>query len=69
MLPLITSQAIALAHAKKAADKNRATEPATQAKRRSLVSRVFDAIAASRFRRAELELALHRRMRGEIDKQ
>jgi hypothetical protein len=65
MLPLVTSQALALAHAKRNASKRRAAERVAHDKRKPLLSRVFDALAASRMRRAEIEVAHYRRMREE----
>jgi hypothetical protein len=77
MLPLITSQAIALSRAKSGrakptAEKSAAEgqvrpQPASRAPARmSFLWRVLDAVAAARLRRAEIEIRYHRQLCEDI---
>ena len=77
MLPLITSQAIALSKAEQgrarstqsAPVKPASAEPASQPpKRTSFLWRVLDAIAVARLHRAEVELRYHRQLYEDIRK-
>jgi hypothetical protein len=61
MLSFVTSQATALSQAKQTSDRQRTRKRAEDA-RRSLVSRVFEALAESRMRQAEIVLAHYRRL-------
>jgi hypothetical protein len=71
MLPFVAHQVLAHSRTKQKTRKPASTKPeeraqAARAERKSVLSRVFDALAASRLRRAEIELAHHKRMRDEI---
>jgi len=61
MLSFMTSQAIALSQAKKAASEPRAPKPADHRARKGFFSNVFDALVETRMRRAEIEVEHHRR--------
>ena len=77
MLPLITSQAIALSKAKQGRarstqsvpEKTASAEPASRSpKRTSFLWRVLDAIAVARLHRAEVELRYHRQLYEDLRK-
>ncbi len=71
MLPFVAHQALAHSRlkqkaAKPASSKPELRAPAVGAKRKSIFLRAFEAVAASRMRRAEIELAHYKRTRAEI---
>jgi hypothetical protein len=78
MLPLVTSQAIALSKAKQARARSRpqsvpekpaSAESASQSpKRTRFLWRVLNAIAVARLRRAAVELAYHRQLYEDLRK-
>jgi hypothetical protein len=61
MLSFMTSQAIALSQAKKAASEPKAPARADRRRRKGILSSVFDALVEARMRRAEIEIEHHRR--------
>jgi hypothetical protein len=61
MLSFVTSQAIALSQAKKAASEPKAPARADRRRRKGILSSVFDALVEARMRRAEIEIEHHRR--------
>lgn len=61
MLSLMTSQAVALSQAKKAASEPRAPERAEHHACKGHLSNVFDVLVEARMRRAEIEIEHHRR--------
>ena len=71
MLPFVAHQALAHSRMKPKSVKPAPSKPelrpqAARAERKSIFSRAFEAVAASRMRRAEIELASYKRTRDEI---
>ena len=71
MLPFVAHQALAHSRlkqkaAKPASSKPELRSPSLGAKRKSIFLRAFEAVATSRMRRAEIELAHYQRTRDEI---
>ena len=68
MLPFVASQAIALSRVKQESDKSPADRQHTATLRsgKGFFSRLFDAMAESRRRRAEIEVQRRSRLRGEM---
>ena len=68
MYPFVASQAIALRQAKQRPAESRAagadTHPQPRTARKGVFRRILDALVASRLRKADLEIAAHRRRSG-----